>query len=137
MWNYLTTTKTSTIIWKTTFLWLITPWLIGVKSSMNFLNVCQYFTCPPYSPSLNPIEEFFAELKRLFRERTCKSLKEVLINIFHVFENVRYSLLPKIFNHSLTLYLACIQKNLCVNINARSLHSYLKCYFSVAGIKFI
>jgi transposase len=64
----------------------------------------------PYSPFLTPIEELFSQVKREFRKTRCRSLREVLNNIFFSFKALPYRILPKIFHHSLTFYKASLDK---------------------------
>ncbi len=64
---------------------------------------------PPYSPFLNPIEEVFGQWKRIFREKPCKGLKEMLNSIHSSFKEINYSLIPKVYSRSLSFYPKCLK----------------------------
>lgn len=64
---------------------------------------------PPYSPFLNPIEHMFGEWKRQFRGKPFRGLSDVLNSIHSTFKQLDYSLLPKVYAHSLTFYPKCLK----------------------------
>ncbi len=77
---------------------------------MQFRESLQIIYLPPYSPFLNPIEELFSQWKRIFREKSCKGLKEVLNSIHSSFKEINYSLIPKVYSHSLSFYSKCLKR---------------------------
>ncbi len=76
---------------------------------MQFRESLQIIYLPPYSPFLNPIEELFSQWKRIFREKPCKGLKEVLNSIHSSLMEIDYSLIPKVYSHSLSFYPQCLK----------------------------
>ncbi len=76
---------------------------------LQFRQFLQIIYLPPYSPFLNPIEEVFSQWKRIFREKPCKGLKEVLNSIHSSFKEINYSLIPKVYSHSLSFYPKCLK----------------------------
>jgi len=78
-----------------------------IKKFMSYLPI-QFLS--PYSPFLNPIEEFFQIWKGEFRKRYCKSLRQVLENPYNLFKRIKYAFLPKLFMHSLSFYPRCLNK---------------------------
>ncbi len=76
---------------------------------MQFRKFLQIIYLPPYSPFLNPIEEVFSQWKRIFREKLCRELKEALNSINSSFKEINYSLIPKVYSHSLSFYPKCLK----------------------------
>jgi len=74
------------------------------KIIKEFLQNLPILYLAPYSPFFNPIELLFSRWKYYFRSKDSRSLKEVLQNITRSFQNIPFSLLPKIFTHSLKFY---------------------------------
>ncbi len=76
---------------------------------LQFRQFLQIIYLPPYSPFLNPIEEVFSQWKRIFREKPCRGLREVLNYIHSSFKEINYSLIPKVYSHSLSFYPKCLK----------------------------
>ncbi len=76
---------------------------------MQFREFLQIIYLPPYSPFLNPIEEVFSQWKRIFREKPSRGLRELLNSIHSSFKEIKYSLIPKVYSHSLSFYPRCLK----------------------------
>lgn len=74
-----------------------------------FSNFCIMFNAP-YSPFLNPIEEFFGNLKFNFRKKFAQNTLDILQKILKSFQEIENSLLYSFYLHSMTFLKNCLDK---------------------------
>lgn len=79
----------------------------GIKTLLDRLNV-QFL--PPYSPFLNPIEEFFGLLKQNLKQKNGMNSNELVLNVLLALKKITCEYITAFFNHSLEFYDRCLNR---------------------------
>ena len=65
----------------------------------------------PYSPFLNPIEEFFGNWKHIFRRKFRENTVNIIDKILHSAQEINTDLLLSFYTHSMTFLKDCLKGN--------------------------